>query len=77
MGSFYLRSIADHRQQHLERGERLDGVRFIGGENDDFALAHAKRPAGDGYVGLALDQADRGVKWRGMLAQTLAFIKGK
>ena len=72
-----IRSGADHRQQHLEPGYRLQRVRLMCRHDDHVTRTQLIWPPRDGDGGFAVHDLDEGVEGRGVFAQLLPGIEGE
>ena len=67
----------DHRKQHLEALNSLQGVGVIGGHDDAVASFQAVRRPVNTDLGLAIEDLHKGIEIRGVFSQALAFVKGE
>jgi len=72
-----IRSGADHRQQHLEPGYRLQRVRLMCRHDDQVTRTQSIRPPSDRDRGFAVHDLDEGVVGRGVFAQLLPGVEGE
>src|SRR2546427_7182871 len=70
-------SGADHRQQHLEPGYRLQRVRLMCRRDDHVTRTQSTRPPGDRDGGFAVHDLDEDVVGRGVFAQLLPGVEGE
>ena len=65
----------DHRKQHLEALNSLQGVGVIGGHDDAVPSFQAVRRSVNTDLGLAIEDLHKGIEIRGVFGQALAFVK--
>lgn len=70
-------SGSNHRQNHLEPLQRLEGVRLLRGHENHLAVMQVMRLASDADFRLAFEHMRERIERGRVFAQSLAFVEGE